>query len=307
MTDSPVSKRSASPFLTVRELAELLHVNQKKIYQLAGDGELPGTKITGKWIFPRSLIEDWIIENSHGGVMSDRLLLAGSDDQLIHQVCDIAAIELQKTALISYSPCGTRHGLQMLDLKRIDACFINWGASESIPRRHLGLLRSYKNHADWVIVRCLQRRQGLIVRPGIDLSNQTAENLIKNKRLNWALRHDDSGTYRLLEDICNQYHYSYQSLQANTVSNSERSAVISVSTGHSDITSGVECSAREHNLQFVPLADISIDLVTSKRTYFRTLLQEFLHRLKGGEAFAIADALHGYRLHEQQEVLSLQA
>lgn len=299
------TKETDSPFLTVRELSEMLHVNQKKIYQLAGDGEIPGTKITGKWIFPRALIEDWIVENSHGGVMNDRLLLAGSDDQLVHRICNIAAIELQKSALLSYSPCGTRHGLQMLDLKRIDACFINWGASEANSRRHLGLLRNYHQHPDWVVVRVLKRRQGLIVRHGIVDNDTTAEALLKNPRLNWALRQDDSGAFRLLVDVCHQYGLDYQQLQANTVYNSERSAVAAVSTGYSDITSGVECSAAEYKLDFIPLADISIDLVTSKRTYFRTLLQEFLNRLRGGEAKAIADSLKGYRINESQDVLSL--
>lgn len=305
MTRNSNPSLNESPFLTVRELADMLHVNQKKIYQLAGDGELPGTKVTGKWIFPRTLIDDWVLENSHGGVMSDRLLLAGSDDQLIHQVCDIAAIELQKSALISYSPSGTRHGLQMLDLKRIDGCFINWGESESTPLRHLGLLRTYRNHKHWVVVRCLQRRQGLIVQPGLLDRDPDAESLIKNDNLNWALRQNDSGTYRLLEDACQKYQYAYQSLRANTVCNSERSAVIAVSNGKCDITSGVESSAREYKLGFVPLADVSVDLVTSKRTYFRTLFQELLHRLKSGETYAIAESLSGYRLQDQQEVLSL--
>jgi len=145
-------------FLTVPELADLLHVNEKKIYKLAGEGDIPGTKITGKWIFPRHLIEDWISENSHGGAMTDRLIITGSDDRFIEQICSQTAKDLQQTSFLSYSPCGTRHGLRMLDMRRADACFINWGASDSSSRRHLGLLRSYKNHQSWVVVRCLQRK-----------------------------------------------------------------------------------------------------------------------------------------------------
>jgi len=98
-----------SSFLTVQELAKLLHVNEKKIYKLAGEGDIPGTKITGKWIFPRHLIEDWIAENSYGGAMSDRLIVAGSDDRLLNQVCNQAAIEMQQSALLSYSPWHARN------------------------------------------------------------------------------------------------------------------------------------------------------------------------------------------------------
>jgi len=138
--------RDAGVYLSVPELAKLLQVNEKKVYQLAGSGVIPGTKITGKWIFPRTLIDNWLLESSHGGILQDRLLLAGSDDRLMQHLCSQAAIDWQRQALISYSPNGTRHGLRMLDQGRIDGCFINWGAEQPDARRHLGLLRAYKNH-----------------------------------------------------------------------------------------------------------------------------------------------------------------
>ncbi len=74
LIDVGEQRTTTSAFLTVPELAQLLHVNEKKIYQLAGCGEIPGTNVTGKWIFPRRLIDDWLLESSHGGVMHDRLL-----------------------------------------------------------------------------------------------------------------------------------------------------------------------------------------------------------------------------------------
>jgi len=117
-------------YLSVRQLAELLHINEKKVYQLAGEGEIPCTKVTGKWIFPTQLIENWIFENSHGGVMTDRMVIAGSEDLLIQRACNRVAMALQDSAMISYSPCGTRHGLRMLETGRCDASLIHWGATE---------------------------------------------------------------------------------------------------------------------------------------------------------------------------------
>ena len=136
---------------------------KKKYINLPAAERFRAQRVTGKWIFPRRLIEDWLLENSHGGVMHDRLLIGGSDDRLVHHVSSHAAIDWQQHALVSYSPSGTRHGLRMLDSGRIDACFINWGASEDTARRHLGLLRCYRNHQSWVVVRCLQRSQGLVL------------------------------------------------------------------------------------------------------------------------------------------------
>ena len=305
-----LSNRSESRFLSVPELASLLHVNEKKVYQLAGRGEIPGTKITGKWIFPRSLIEDWLLENSHGGVMQDRLLIAGSDDRLIHHVCSNAAIDWQQHALVSYSPAGTRHGLRMLDSNRVDACFINWGAVEDNARRHLGLLRCYRRHASWVIVRCLQRSQGFVLSPALSEtldreSDTSPTELIKRQELRWAMRQDDSGTERLLEDLCSVQGQRVADLKVSTECNSERSAVAAVNTGAADITCGVQSTAYEFGLRYLPIADVALDLVMSQKTYFRTLVQDFLERIQTLETEQLPTRLDGYRVNPKLNLVTL--
>ncbi len=293
-------------FLTVPELAELLHVNEKKIYKLAGEGDIPGTKITGKWIFPRHLIEDWIAENSYGGAMSDRLIIAGSDDRLLNQVCSQTAIEMQQSALLSYSPCGTRHGLRMLDTRRADACFINWGQSDTTARRHLGLLRGYKNHGSWIMVRCLQRTQGLILSREFTDQQLSAETILNNNKLRWAQRSPDSGTERLLEDLCASNGCTYQSLRSSTVRNTERSAVGAVSTGSADITCGTQAAAHEFQLPFLPLAQVSIDIVMTRRTYFRTLTQSLLNMMIKKSTLSAAKHMGGYMLPEKLDVFTVE-
>ena len=80
-------------FLTTKEVARLLHVNDKMVYSLVNDKGLPATKITGKWLFPRRLVEDWLethilnYKKPGFGNLSDAgiLLLAGSDDVLFQK------------------------------------------------------------------------------------------------------------------------------------------------------------------------------------------------------------------------------
>ncbi len=299
-------------FLTVPELAKLLHVNEKKIYQLAGCGEIPGTKVTGKWIFPRRLIEDWLVENSHGGVMHDRLLIAGSEDQLVHQICNHAAIEWQQRALISYSPAGTRHGLRMLDSGRIDACFINWGPTEDTARRHLGLLRCYRNHGNWVVVRAVQRAQGLIYHAGLSTvlekqvsAQEKIKTLISDSNLRWAMRQNDSGTERLLEDLCSTHALSLASLRVSTHCNSEGSSAAAINKGSADLCCGQLSTARDFNLNFLPAAEVSLDLVMTRKTYFRTLMQDFLERLHDAQALTMVEQLGGYTLRKGAELFTV--
>lgn len=300
----------SSAFLTVPQLAELLHVNEKKIYQLAGVGEIPGTKVTGKWIFPRRLIEDWLLENSHGGVMHDRLLIGGSDDPLIYSLCNRAALEWQQSALVSYSPTGTRHGLRMLDTGRIDACFINWGASEQSARRHMGLLRRYRNHQSWVLVRCLQRVQGLIVTPPLgqrleSCATEALPQLAMDPQLRWAMRQDDSGNKRLLEDLCAAQGSCISTLRVSISCDSERSAAAAVNRDKADICCGVSSTALDFDLPFQPLATLSLDLVMTRKTYFRTLVQDFITRMQGNEAHAMANSLSGYTILPSAQLITI--
>lgn len=293
---------NSNPFLTVAELARLLHVNEKKIYKLAGEGDIPGTKITGKWIFPRQMVEDWIAENSHGGALSDRLIIAGSDDKLIKDICNEEAIKHQHSALISYSPYGTRHGLRMLDAKRADACFINWGATDASGRRHLGLLRGYRNHASWVMVTCFKREQGLVVSKSVFNDGDSAEKLLENRALRWAQRNTDSGSERLVQDLCTTRNVIYTDLNIASGINTERSAVAAVSTGSADITCASAATAHEFQLPFVPIGSVSIDLVMSRRTYFRTLTQALLNAFVERQANQTTTPLHGYTLASTLDV-----
>jgi len=252
------------------------------------------------------LLHDWLLENSHGGVMHDRLLIAGSDDRLVHHICNHAAIDWQQHALVSYSPSGTRHGLRMLDTGRVDACFIHWGASEDSARRHLGLLRCYRNHASWVIVRCLRRNQGLLLNKQEPAANEISQ-LVGNSKLRWAMRQNDSGTERLLEDLCSTHGQNLSQLTVSTQCNSELSAAAAVNTGVADVCCGLHSTAREFNLGFINAAEVSLDLVMTRQSYFRTLMQEFIKRMHDHNALDMAKQLGGYCVLPEAELVSVAA
>jgi excisionase family DNA binding protein len=71
---------SDNRFMTERQVAEYLQLNEKNIYALATKEKIPATKVTGKWMFPRELVDSWMLESAHGGVFTDRLVIAGSED-----------------------------------------------------------------------------------------------------------------------------------------------------------------------------------------------------------------------------------
>lgn len=47
-------------FLTVREVARMLQLNERTVIRLATDGEIPGDKLGGQWRFSGRLIREWL-------------------------------------------------------------------------------------------------------------------------------------------------------------------------------------------------------------------------------------------------------
>lgn len=50
--------------LTIREVADLLKINEKTVYKLAADAKIPGFKVGGSWRFDRATISRWIEKGS---------------------------------------------------------------------------------------------------------------------------------------------------------------------------------------------------------------------------------------------------
>ena len=70
--------------MTTREVAGYLRIKERKVYDLLRDKRIPSTRVTGKWLFPKHLIDQWVAD---GTEFPDRAMpppvLAGSHDPLL--------------------------------------------------------------------------------------------------------------------------------------------------------------------------------------------------------------------------------
>ena len=53
-------------FLTVAEAARYLRLNPRSVYLLAQRGGIPASRVTGKWLFPAHLLDEWIESSARG-------------------------------------------------------------------------------------------------------------------------------------------------------------------------------------------------------------------------------------------------
>lgn len=299
----PADKGTETPrFMTVRQVANYLQVNEKKVYALVGEGKIPASKVTGKWLFPRDLVDKWILESSHGGLLTDRMLIAGSDDPLLYRAIMQVANEVQARALISYSATGTQLGLSLLARRRADMCGIHWGPAEESRKRHPALLHQFPQHHDWVLVRLFRREQGLILSPGTWTASSEVDDLFSTG-YRWAVRQEGAGSQRFLREIITRYDVNPAARRITGRAYSERDAASMVAMGRADVATGIRAAASEFGLDFLPIGWEAFDLAMHRGIFFRTLFRKLIDHLRSSEGQRLARMLGGYELDELGELV----
>jgi excisionase family DNA binding protein len=288
--------------MTVKQVAEYLHLNEKKIYALVNEERIPATKITGKWLFPRELVDRWMLDSAHGGLMANRLIIAGSDDPLLYRLIMNFAQDTGAHALISYTPTGTRLGLDLLQANRVDASGIHWGPKDESHTRHPALLRQYNQFRHWVLIRMFRREQGLMLSTRLEREAVDARTLIA-ERYRWALRQSGAGAQRFLLEVLSRYGTSADKLTCVTTALSEREAAASIAMGQADVAPGARSAATEYGLAFIPFGWESFDLALPRSIWFRRLFQDLIARLRSPSALEMANRLTGYDLSETGDLI----
>ncbi|MBG3878568.1 helix-turn-helix domain-containing protein, partial [Desulfovibrio oxamicus] len=108
--------------LSTREVAKVLGVNEKMVYSLITEKGLPATKVTGKWLFPAHLVEQWLENNTvnhperAGGAVQPGggvLVLAGSNDLLLDKAMGLFA-DLNPGHIAAFANLGSLGGLRAM-------------------------------------------------------------------------------------------------------------------------------------------------------------------------------------------------
>jgi len=284
-------------FMTVKQVASYLQVNEKKVYSLVREGKIPASKLTGKWLFPRDLVDQWLLESSHGGLLTDRIVVAGSDDPLLFRAITQVANSLQSRALISYTATGSQLGLSLLAHRRADVCGIHWGPAEESHQRHPALIRQFVQAGDWALVRLFRREQGLLVVPGLWSAEVGIDGLFQ-RDVRWVERQEGAGSQRFLRELISQHDLDPANRRITGRASTEREAASLIAMGQAEVGPGVRSAAAEFGLDFVPIGWEAFDLALHRGIFFRNLFQQLLDYLRSSDCRRQANMLGGYDLAE---------
>ncbi|RRJ83967.1 helix-turn-helix transcriptional regulator [Aestuariirhabdus litorea] len=293
-------ERGGGEFLNIKQVADFLQLNEKKIYSMVSEGVIPATKITGKWLFPKRLVERWLLESCHGGVLADRLLVVGSGDLLLQQALSRQQRDMQDAGLVSMSVTGTRLGLAMLDRGRADLCVMHWGPAVESRVRHPALLQRYRNFRQWAMVRLFEREVGIAARPGVEPTSAAA---CLGRGSRWALRQGGSGARRLFDEQMAIHHRSLDELEVGEAALSEWEVAVQLNEGRADYGILSRACARQLDLPFLSLGSEALDMVVPQPIYFRVLVQQMMAQFRTQPLQQQAAYYGGYDLGRCGEIL----
>lgn len=288
-------------YLSTKEVADFLHVNEKMIYTLINEKRLPATKVTGKWLFPKRMVEKWLESNISNlkkysvQLSSDEgmLLIAGSDDPLFQQALSLYHKKgYGGTAF--FANLGSMGGIKTLNRGQchIGVCHL----LQDDNQEYNFDFASQELDRPPVFINFSRRMQGLLVAKGNPKNIQNINDLAK-KGVTIVNRPLETGTRRLLD-----YEISVSDVSVADIGGYDKEvsrhldAGVEIVTGRADAAPAIEPIASMLNLDFIPLRWERFDLLVDREIFFEEGIQRFLGILQEKEFEELASRFKGYDL-----------
>ena len=277
-------------FLTVKELAALLRIKERKVYDLAASGTVPCSRATGKLLFPADEIRAWIESAKSGGVGGNASgpvdrppIMLGSHDPLLAW-----AIRQSRCGLATFHD-GSLDGLERFQRGEGVAAGLHIH-DELSDTWNVPAVKSAAAAQNAVLVSFATRRRGLVVRPGMPAPSGLSD--LAGCRL--VPRQSGSGSDTLFRHLAAREGLGLSVLDMAEVARTEDEAVEAVRRDEADAAFGLEAVARGYGLDFVPILDEEFALLVDRTAWFEPPMQALMTFCASETFRTRAEAFGGY-------------
>lgn len=237
-------------YLTTKEIARYLRLNEKKVYTLVAQGKLPAARVSGKWLFPKHLVDQWVERNTVfpssgllGALLDQLLVLQGSDDWLFSQVIEKFMHSPDGCPVVS-SKVGSVAGLTAVG--RGQAHLAGCHVGDDVVRASTGDRGCYVLHL-------FDRQQGLIY-DGQRHGGITGLASVAQLGLRFAGRQPLSGTHLLVQRCFAELGIDTERVEQVGPFSSHLDLALAIRAGRADAGVGIQVAAELCGLDFIPLA-----------------------------------------------------
>jgi excisionase family DNA binding protein len=290
-----------NPLLSTKEVARLLNVNEKMVYTLVAEKGLPASKVTGKWLFPRHLVEQWVETQTINYPDTGKLLplqqgiliLAGSNDPLLDRSISLFNSHFQ-APLAVFGNLGSMGGLRAL---RQNLCHI--ASSHLLQEDQEEYNFDYASQElDFMpaVVNFCRREQGILVAQGNPRKISSVADLA-GPGIRIVNRSLGTGTRLLLDRELKKAGIEGEKIDGyGNEMHRHLDVGLEILAGRADAGPGIGTIAGLLNIGFIPIRWERFDLMVLKDRFFDEGVQRFLGLLHEKEFKQQGEQFSGYDL-----------
>lgn len=293
--------------MSTKEVAEYLGIHEKQVYALIKTGRIPCTRVTGKWVFPRTLIDDWILTNARESTsLLDRprraagqILASGSNDPVLDLL--ISQNELENFHIYSCNT-GSTEGLRLMSESRADIAWCHL-LDPDTGEYNIPYIAARMTDRKIAVVHLFYREIGFVVSRESSKKIKNFSDLSENG-LRFINRQKGSGIRIFLD-----YNLKKSGINPTFLTGYESEVRthfeigLSILAGKADAGIASVAVARLLGLPFVPLARESFDMVLSKKTFFDKGIQTFIETLTSHKFKTAVQPLGDYDFSDSGKIL----
>ena len=292
--------------MSTKEVAEYLRLKERKIYDMVAQGEIPHSRVSGKLLFPRTLVDEWVKQSTAGATLTAMrnapAVIAGSSDPLLEWAVRESRCGL---ATMTY---GSMDGIDRLIATAACAAAMHIPTppgTTGAPQedRNVALFKDRLAHLDCVLIQWAKREQGLVLAAGNPLKIGKLPDLKKSK-VRVILRQPGAGSYLLFLQLLGQEGIHPDQLKyVETSAQTETDIASAILDGRADAGLAVRAVARQFHLDFIPLTVERLDIAVLRPSYFDAPWQTLMHFTQKPAFLRYAKTLAGYDTRDLGKVM----
>jgi len=280
----------SNEMMSTKEVATYLSIHEKQVYALIKSKRIPCTRVTGKWVFPRKLIDDWIESNAKTGLEKAReksrriegaLLASGSNDPILDMLQTYLK-ESHPDFYIFSSNTGSTDGLKALNMGYTDIAWSHLLDTKS-GDYNIPFLDTLLPNVKPVVVNLFDRDLGFVTAPKNPLGIQGFDDLTR-KGVRFLNRQKGAGTRILLD-----HHLKRLKISSSKISGYEKEVYthfevgLSILSKEADVGIATIAVSKLFGLPFIPITRERFDMILDKATFFEKGVQAFIEILHSEE------------------------
>lgn len=299
-----------SDFMNTKEVASYLDIHEKQVYLLVKAGKIPCTRVTGKWIFPVKLVDEWIEASAMDGLRQARkkigqidsaLLAAGSNDPVVDMLLT-ATMKAHPVFHIFSANTGSMQGLAALNSGQTDLALSHlYDAATS--QYNIPFLAECLPNINPVVVNLFSREIGFIFSKSKDGSVKGFESL-KAKNIRFVNRQKGSGIRLLLD-----HHLNNHGIDSTKIQGYENEVYthfevgLAIVSGDADIGIASAAISKLLGLSFLTITSEFFDMILDQSTFFHSGVQSFIEILKSDAFRGRVEKIGGYDFKYSGKIL----